>query len=123
MKVYVIKRNDGSYYKRYFDNYIQFDNEIRFAEMFSKKLGAEETMDFITRNKYKFNILPEELSVVECSLMEVTELADYTKQVRQETLKELDYAVLRRMAERPNTLTYKDALCEYFLNQIQGETK
>lgn len=86
MKVYVIKRNNGTYYKRYFENYVQFEDEMTFAEMHTIKSGAENTMDFITRNKYRFNILPEELSIVECSLMEATELADYTKQVRKEVL-------------------------------------
>lgn len=53
--------------------------------------------------------------------VEVLSLADYTKQVRKEVLKEIDYGAIRKMAERPDDLCYKDALCEYFLYQIQGE--
>lgn len=54
--------------------------------------------------------------------LEIVSLADYTKQVRKEVLKEIDYGAIRKMAERPDDLCYKDALCEYFLDQIQGET-
>lgn len=89
MKVYVIKRNDGSYYRRHFDNYVQFDNDLMYAEMCSIKESAEDTIDFIARNKYKFNILREELSVVEVQLMETSELDDYTKQVRKEVCEEI----------------------------------
>ena len=52
----------------------------------------------------------------------VISLADHTKQVRKEVLKELDYGALRKMRERQTDLCYKDALCEYFLDQIQGES-
>jgi hypothetical protein len=55
--------------------------------------------------------------------IEVLSLSDYTKQVRKEVIREIDYGALRKMAERPNDLCYKDALCEYFLDQIQGEIK
>lgn len=48
-------------------------------------------------------------------------LSDYTKQVRKEVLKEIDYGAIRKMAERPDDLCYKDALCEYFLDQIQED--
>lgn len=116
MKVYVIRRNNGTYYKRCFENYVQFEEEIAFAEIYTIKSGAENTMDFITRNKYKFNILPEELSVVEFSLIETTGLADYTKQVRKEVCNDIKYFVSEQLITRGD-LGYYDI--ERILDQIQ----
>lgn len=132
MKVYVIRRNNNTYYKRYFENYVQFEDEIAFAEIYTKKSGAENTMDFITRNEYRFNILPEELSVVEFYLMETKEITDYTKQVRREVVQELKEKIEKRnngIRHSNHSEQYKDGYsgccCELeeILDQIQGETK
>lgn len=110
MKVYVIKRNDGSYYRRHFDNYVQFDNDLMCAEMCSIKESAEDTIDFIARNKYKFNILREELSVVEVQLMETSELSDYTKQVRKE--------VCDKVREAFKEIIFDNSTIDEILDQI-----
>lgn len=53
--------------------------------------------------------------------IEVISLSDHDKQVREEVLQEIDYGAIRKMAQRPDDLYYKDALCKYFLEQLQGE--
>lgn len=120
MKVYVIKRTDGSYYRRHFDNYVQFDNDLMCAEMCSIKESAEDTIDFIARNKYKFNILREELSVVEVQLMETSELADHTKQVRKEVCDRIKWlarakGIFGQSCKDMNYLQFNE-----ILDQIQG---
>ena len=69
----------------------------------------------INRGQHK-----DSLSDFDCPLQS---LSDYTKQVRKEMLKEIDYGAIRKMAERPDDLCYKDALCEYFLDQIQSKDR
>jgi hypothetical protein len=57
-----------------------------------------------------------------CPLILIT---DYTKQVRNDLLKEIDYMALKKQRNRPNDLYYCDALWEIFiekLNDIEGET-
>ena len=107
MKVYVIKSKQT---KEYQTVVMDFISDIRQSDIF---------IDYEVALAY----CPSDCEVVECELMEKTELADYTKQVRKEVLQEIDYGAIRKMAERPDDLCYKDALCEYFLDQIQGETK
>lgn len=123
MKVYVIKRNDGTYFDRYFDHYIRFADEVLFGEMFKLKGSAEEMIDFIIRNKYKFNISKEELSIEEYLLMSETELSDYTKQVRKEVCEE----IRDKMTHWEDCLTKE--VTEYVIDKEtldkieQGETK
>ena len=123
MKVYVIKRNNATYYKRYFDNYVQFEDEIAFAEIYIKKNSAEDTMDFIIRNKYKFNILPEELSVVEISLMNETDLSDHDKQVRKEVCKEIWQEFEQRLMNKKEDMSVMKVanMINSVLDQLQGE--
>ena len=117
MKVYVIKRNDGTYFDRCFDHYIRFVDEVLFGEMFKLKGSAEEMIDFIIRNKYKFNISKEELSIEEYLLMSEAELADYTKQVRKEVCEEI-----RKIADIDDWAEINGYTLEKILKQIQGET-
>lgn len=68
-KAFVIKNKEGKYYKRYFDvGYVEFVDNFCFAELYTKKEGADNTKDFILRNKYRFNI--ENLEVVEVTIVE-----------------------------------------------------
>ena len=124
MKVYVIKRNDDTYFDRYFDHYIRFVDEVLFGEMFKLKGSAEEMIDFIIRNKYKFNISKEELSIEEYLLMSETELSDYTKQVRKEIYQELKNKILycsERIFEDGHYYYGKEL--DEIIDQIQGEPK
>ena len=124
MKVYVIKRNNETYFEKWFDHFVRFVDNVRYSEMFHNKVSAEEMMDFITRNKYRFNISKEELSIVEYSLMSETELADYTKQVRKEVYQELKNKILycsERIFEDGHYYNGKEL--DEILDQIQGETK
>lgn len=68
---FVIKKSDGTYYRRYFENLAQFDEELRLAEMYSTRYSVESAKDFIIRNEYRFHIKPEDLSVVKIEIKEV----------------------------------------------------
>lgn len=89
MIVYVIKRNDGTYYKRCIDSIIMFEKEISSAEFYLDKSRVEEIVHFIIKRKHLYNILPEELNIVEVQVMETTELAKHDKQVRKEVCEKI----------------------------------
>lgn len=84
MKAFVIKNKEGKYYKRYFDaGYVEFVDNFCFAELYTKKEGADDTKDFILRNKYRFNI--ENLEVVEITIAETKHLEqDINKSLEQQ---------------------------------------
>lgn len=69
MKAYAIKNKEGKYFKQCFDNgYVDFTDNILFCELYAKRISAEDTVDFILRNKYKFNI--ENLEIVKITIAE-----------------------------------------------------
>ena len=116
MKVYVIKSKQT---KEYQTVVMDFIPDIRQSDIF---------IDYEVALAY----CPSDCVVVECELMEKTELADYTKQVRKEVCEEIkdlagDYFKLSycdNCGETNNddvVLTGND-LTE-ILYQIQGETK
>ena len=72
MKVYVVKRNDGKY-KTKTSEYLK---EIWFAELFN---------DYETALCY----CPSDCKIIECELIETTELADHDKQVCKEVCDEI----------------------------------
>ena len=104
MKVYVIKSKQT---KEYQTVVMDFIPDIRQSDIF---------IDYEVALAY----CPSDCEVVECELMEKTELSDYTKQVRKE--------VLDIIEEKFNCCGYVEEKFEdikkYVLDQIeQGETK
>lgn len=85
MRAFVIKNKEGKYYRRYFDaGYVEFVDHFSFAELYTEKEGADDTKDFILRNKYKFNI--ENLEVVEITIVEGNleqQLAEKNKEIEE----------------------------------------
>lgn len=76
MKVYVIKNKYNKRASGYMTETGEFINSIWQAELFN---------DYETAKCYA----PALCQVVECVLMETTELSDYTKQVRKEVIEEI----------------------------------
>ena len=116
MKVYVIKSKQT---KEYQTVVMDFIPDIRQSDIF---------IDYEVALAY----CPSDCEVVECELMEKTELTDYTKQVRKEVCEEIrktlfEYLKVNSMEELENlslldsTLTY-DVITDK-LDQLQGETK
>ena len=103
MKVYVIKSKQT---KEYQTVVMDFIPDIRQSDIF---------IDYEVALAY----CPSDCEVVECELMEKTELADYTKQVRKE--------VLDIIEEKFNCCGYVEEKFEdikkYVLDQLQGEIK
>lgn len=85
MKVYAIKRNDGKY-KTEASEYLK---EIWFAELFN---------DYETALCY----CPNDCKIIECELMETTELADHDKKVRKQVCDEIRKALC---------MTNKNSIC------------
>ena len=104
MKVYVIKSKQT---KEYQTVVIDFIPDIRQSDIF---------IDYEVALAY----CPSDCEVVECELMEKTELTDHTKQVRKEFCEEM-----RTFAYD----TFKEFGCfdetdlEHILDQIQGRNK
>ena len=103
MKVYVIKSRQT---KEYQTVVMDFIPDIRQSDIF---------IDYEVALAY----CPSDCEVVECELMEKTELADYTKQVRNEVLDIID--------KKFNCCGYVEEKFEdikkYVLDQLQGEIK
>ena len=104
MKVYVIKSKQT---KEYQTVVMDFIPDIRQSDIF---------IDYEVALAY----CPSDCEVVECELMEKTELSDYTKQVRKEVCDEIRTFVYDTFKE----FGYFDETdLEHILDQIQGETK
>lgn len=99
MKVYVIKSKQT---KEYQTVVMDFIPDIRQSDIF---------IDYEVALAY----CPSDCEVVECELMEKTELSDYIKQVRKEVCEEIRKTLFEFL------LTY-DVITDK-LDQIQGETK
>lgn len=97
MKVYVIKSKQT---KEYQTVVMDFIPDIRQSDIF---------IDYEVALAY----CPSDCEVVECELMEKTELADYTKQVRKEVCEEIRKTLFEFL------LTY-DVITDK-LDQIQGK--
>ena len=117
MKVYVVKSKQT---KEYQTVVMDFIPDIRQSDIF---------IDYEVALAY----CPSDCEVVECELMEKTELADYTKQVRKEVLSELR----NMLGDRAELIDFGNGCAEFMfttydlqecskeiLDQIeQGETK
>lgn len=99
MKVYVIKSKQT---KEYQTVVMDFIPDIRQSDIF---------IDYEVALAY----CPSDCEVVECELMEKTELSDYIKQVRKEVCEEIRKTLFEFL------LTY-DVITDK-LDQLQGETK
>ena len=101
MKVYVIKSKQT---KEYQTVVMDFIPDIRQSDIF---------IDYEVALAY----CPSDCEVVECELMEKTELTDYTKQVRKEVLDIID--------KKFNCCGYVEEkfedIKEYILDQIQDK--
>ena len=127
MKAYVIKNKEGKYYKRYFaTGYVDFVDNFCFSELYTKKEGADETKDFILRNKYRFNV--ENLEIVEITIVE----GDLENQIRADERRKVCQEI-RNFMTQDSCLT-KEELIEclesftaksifQLLDQIEGESK
>lgn len=73
MICYAIKRDDGEYYNSQQSWGLIFSDDIREAEFYEKKYGAESTLDFIYVNKYRYKISREQLKVVKVEIREIEE--------------------------------------------------
>lgn len=73
MIYYVIKRNDEDYYNSQQTWGLRFVDEIRDADFYEKKCGAESTLDWIVINEYKYEISREQLKVVKVEIKEIKE--------------------------------------------------
>ena len=104
MKVYVIKSKQT---KEYQTVVMDFIPDIRQSDIF---------IDYEVALAY----CPSDCDVVECELMEKTELVEYTKQVRKEVVDKV-YAVLEQAV--PHDLCWSWDVIKKELEQIKGETK
>lgn len=71
MKAYVIKRNDGEYYKDQLMGGLRFVDDLLDAEFYDSKLRAERIMLWIINNFYRYGISKEELKVVPVEIREI----------------------------------------------------
>lgn len=105
MKVYVIKNKQT---KEYQTVVMDFIPDIRQSDIFN---------DYEVALSY----CPSDCEVIECSLMEKTELAEHDKQVRKQVCEK----VLLIIDEKFNCCGYIeekfDVIKRYVLDQIQGE--
>lgn len=116
MKVYVIKNKQT---KEYQTEVMDFIPDIRQSDIF---------IDYEVALAY----CPSDCEVVECELIEKTELADHDKQVRKEVCEEIKEKV-KKLIDKDFKLCnheYANGYCyglQYdlakILDQIQGETK
>lgn len=107
MKVYVIKSKQT---KEYQTVVMDFIPDIRQSDIF---------IDYEVALAY----CPSDCEVVECELMEKTELADYTKQVRKEVIEQIkDYMEIHSYTISVDTknrkVIYKIGLTR-FLDQLE----
>lgn len=109
MKVYVIKSKQT---KEYQTVVMDFIPDIRQSDIF---------IDYEVALAY----CPSDCEVVECELMEKTELSDYTKQVRKEVIEETKENLLKLepyCIEQPNLYDFNCQEIIDILDQIeQGE--
>lgn len=105
MKVYVIKSKQT---KEYQTVVMDFIPDIRQSDIF---------IDYEVALAY----CPSDCEVVECELMEKTELADYTKQVRKEVceeIRELTKEYFYEMLDSEKIILERDFI--KVLDQLQG---
>lgn len=112
MKVYVIKNEQGQYQTPD----MSFISSIWQADLFN---------DYEVAKCY----CERDCEIIECELMQATELSDYTKQVRKEVCEEIKEKLKPKEIFHPEDeftidydFYYKEDV-EEVLDQIQGETK
>lgn len=105
MKVYVIKSKQT---KEYQTVVMDFIPDIRQSDIF---------IDYEVALAY----CPSDCEVVECELMEKTELADYTKQVRKEVCEEIKGKAELFGVCKTGTIAEEYRISKYVLDQIQED--
>ena len=105
MKVYVVKELRTW---RYLTETRDFINDLRQADL------------FLTYELAK-HLCPSGCEVVECDLMETTDLADHDKQVRKEVVEEIRKQVEERKGTIHNRLVIDYYTMKSILDQIQGD--
>ena len=99
MKAYVIKNKEGKYYIRYIANsyndsgYVEFGT-LDYAAMYEKRIGAENTKEFIEKNEYKFHI--KDCEIVEITIAEgdlEKQLAEKDKEIKLLKCEMVEYQV------------------------------
>lgn len=89
MKAFVIKNKEGKYFARYIatryndSDYVEFGT-LDDAEMYEKRIGAENTKEFIEKNEYRFHI--KDCEVVEITIAEgdlEKQLVEKDKEIKQ----------------------------------------
>lgn len=112
MKVYVVKNKYNKQTNGYMTETGEFINSIWQAELFN---------DYETAKCYA----PALCQVVECELMETTELSKHDKQVRKEVCNDFKSRFLAtcQIEKGCDTASFSLEVLNRILDQIQGETK
>ena len=106
MKVYVIKSRQT---KEYQTVVMDFIPDIRQSDIF---IDYEVALGYC----------PSDCEVVECELMEKTELADYTKQVRKEVVEDIKERLKKANLEIMSPIDLY-SYTDNFLYQVEKEIK
>lgn len=73
MIYYVIKRNDEDYYNSQQTWGLRFSDDIIESSFYMEKIEAENTLEWIINNKYRYGISREQLKVVKVEIKELLE--------------------------------------------------
>lgn len=73
MIYYVIKRNDEDYYNSQQTWGLRFSDDIIESSFYKEKIEAENTLDWIVVNEYRYQISKEQLKVVKVEIKELLE--------------------------------------------------
>ncbi len=71
MIYYVIKRNDEDYYNSQQTWGLRFSDDIIESSFYKEKIGAENTLDWIVVNEYRYQISKEQLKIVKVEIKEI----------------------------------------------------